>query len=912
MICVFASDATDFTTNGLSVLSPTTCTVTETLNGQYELQLTHPIDEQGKWRYLTTGSIVRAPVPLAATPTLAIDVPEEDTRVDIYTTTSGDYLRAGGSTSYKCITYVKSGVSLILLSDLSRSFVKVQLPSGTKGYFPRSKIAFDHQEGSYHEAYTEIFDGKQTRDQPFRIYKVTPELTQVTVYARHLFYDLLDNMVLSLAPGKTDTGADVLTALSSACESPHEFSFYSDLTSTAEGMELENVNPVDAILGDEGIVSFYGGELQRDWYDVFLVKRVGSDTSIQIREGKNLTALSYDLDSTNVITRIMPTGEDADGERLYLPEIYVDSENINLYPHPKWYHLEVSSAKEVKSGSDKKTKAQCYTELRSAAQAEFDKGCDMPDVTLTVSFLNLSETEEYKNFAPLQSVYPGDAVRVISKRLGLSVSMRMTEYTFDCLTRQYTAVTLGTAADSLSTNTISAAQIPTGSITGTKLTLNSVGTGQLQSGAVKSLQIDTAAIQTAHIEDGAITNAKIYDAAITTAKIDNAAITTGKIEDLAVTEAKIANAAITNAKIQNAAIDTAKIADASITSAKIVDGNITTAKIADLSVDEAKIQNLSVSTAKIANGAITNAKLGNASVDTAQIALGAITTALIENGAVGTLQIADGSITDAKIVSLSANSITTGTLAVERLIIRGSTGSLVYAINNMGQIVSSQVDTIDGYVLTERTITADKIVANAITANEIAASTITGNKIAANTIEGANIKAATIEGSNIKAGEITVAHVTSTFGDTLDLSNNTGINLKVQAVQDDVDDLDERVEAAEILLDDDRITARVISSSQYAQDLENRGYTSLSQATQLSDALEARITSLEDGVALQQRYLRFDENGVEIGAAGSAATLNADERSLAVNHVISQELSCGDWHMAHTGIHFGVYWAEEA
>ena len=131
-------------------------------------------------------------------------------------------------------------------------------------------------------------------------------------------------------------------------------------------------------------------------------------------------------------------------------------------------------------------------------------------------------------------------------------------------------------------------------------------------------------------------------------------------------------------------------------------------------------------------------------------------------------------------------------------------------------------------------------------------------------------------------------------------------------MQDDVDDLDERVEAAEILLDDDRITARVISSSQYAQDLENRGYTSMSQVTQLSDALEARITSLEDGVALQQRYLRFDENGVEIGAAGSAATLNADERSLAVNHVISQELSCGDWHMAHTGIHFGVYWAEEA
>ena len=32
----------------------------------------------------------------------------------------------------------------------------------------------------------------------------------------------------------------------------------------------------------------------------------------------------------------------------------------------------------------------------------------------------------------------------------------------------------------------------------------------------------------------------------------------------------------------------------------------------------------------------------------------------------------------------------------------------------MGELVSSEVDTIDGYVLTERTITADRIVAHTI------------------------------------------------------------------------------------------------------------------------------------------------------------------------------------------------------
>ena len=35
---------------------------------------------------------------------------------------------------------------------------------------------------------------------PFRIYRVVPELDKVTVYARHIFYDLLDNMIKFLKP----------------------------------------------------------------------------------------------------------------------------------------------------------------------------------------------------------------------------------------------------------------------------------------------------------------------------------------------------------------------------------------------------------------------------------------------------------------------------------------------------------------------------------------------------------------------------------------------------------------------------------------------------------------------------------------------------------------------------------------
>ena len=45
------------------LLCPLSCTVTETLNGEWELTLVHDIDERGKWKRLSEGCIFRAPVP---------------------------------------------------------------------------------------------------------------------------------------------------------------------------------------------------------------------------------------------------------------------------------------------------------------------------------------------------------------------------------------------------------------------------------------------------------------------------------------------------------------------------------------------------------------------------------------------------------------------------------------------------------------------------------------------------------------------------------------------------------------------------------------------------------------------------------------------------------------------------------
>ena len=543
MICIFDKFATDFSGNGIGPLCPSSCEVSETLNGEYELTMVHPLDELGKWQRIESGRILRVPVPSAMTPHVHLIT---QTATEIYKTNgSSRPIRSSTSTKGKVLAKYKKNKEVALIEKTSSTWYLVVGPDGKQGYMQKSHLTYVRTDYSLAEATGEVVEPSQQRDQPFRIYRVVPELDKITVYARHIFYDLLDNMIKSYKPNKARIGSVVVQGISDSCLSEHDFTFYSDLDSVADEEELEddantvdfvNINPVDALIGDSGVVHFYGGELARDWFDVYLIKRVGLDSGVQIREGKNLLGINYDVDDTDVITRIMPTGEDKDGELLYLPETYVDSPHVDEYPNARWSHLAVEDCKEnPKKTKDnpKKTKEQCYTQMRNAAQKEFDNGCDLPKVTLTVDFINCAETEEYRQYGHLQNIYLGDGVRVITKRLGIAVTLRMTEYSFDCLTRKYTKMTLGTVADGLEANTISPRQIPAGSITGSKIAINSVGIGQLQDGSVGSLQIQDAAIGNTHIQHAAIEQAHIAEAAITYAHIAQAcveALTSGSLE----------------------------------------------------------------------------------------------------------------------------------------------------------------------------------------------------------------------------------------------------------------------------------------------------------------------------------------------------------------------------------------------
>ena len=237
----------------------------------------------------------------------------------------------------------------------------------------------------------------------------------------------------------------------------------------------------------------------------------------------------------------------------------------------------------------------------------------------------------------------------------------------------------------------------------------------------KTLEADAANIGLLKAEQADIKYATIQSLNATDAKItalDSATIKTdelySKVADLDYIKSDHADIAV----IKNTMITTDTL------KAEI-------AKIGYLTTDEADIRYLTVSTA--------DTKFLHA--DMSDMDISKIQTLFATAGIVSDMTIKDGHITGVlDSVTVNANSITTGTLSVDRLVIRGSEKSLVYELNNIsGALQAKSVDTLNGEILTQRTITADKLVAKSITSNEIKTGTITSDEIKTGTITAANI-----------------------------------------------------------------------------------------------------------------------------------------------------------------------------
>lgn len=276
----------------------------------------------------------------------------------------------------------------------------------------------------------------------FRIYNIVRSLHSVTAYARPIFYDLIDKVLLDVRP-TNKLGQEALNIILENTG----FTGHSNLTTLSTSYYIRK-NIVEALLGDEenSFLNRWGGEFYCENFDVYINDRIGSDNGVRVEFGYNLNEIEEDVNIEDVVTRIIPTG--FDGIMLEGNTPWIDSPLIKKYEHIKMRVINFSDVK-VKENSDDEegfnTIEEARAELINRCNKLYEEDLDKPTVNYKIDMINLANTTAYKDFKMLVNVNKGDTVTCYIPHLDINVKARVIDYQRDLLTGEYNYIELGNA-----------------------------------------------------------------------------------------------------------------------------------------------------------------------------------------------------------------------------------------------------------------------------------------------------------------------------------------------------------------------------------------------------------------------------------------------------------------------------------
>ena len=284
--------------------------------------------------------------------------------------------------------------------------------------------------------------------QAFRVYKVSKPINgKVTVYAQHISYDLSKNVAMpfSVSPASSTNCNATLQGLKSNAVEACPFTFWTDVNTVATYSQATPSSIRQRLGGVEGsVLDQFGGEYEWDNWTVKLHKNRGSEKDITLRYGKNIIDLTQEENIANTVTGVVPYWINTDKtESVTLPERAVYSQNASAYSTHLTVPLDLST-----DFKDKPT----VTQLRNRATVYVNKsGFGLPKISIQVSFVNLADTEEYRDILPLQECSLCDTIKVQFERLGIDSTAKIVKTDYDVLREKYNSVEVGSVKSSLAT-----------------------------------------------------------------------------------------------------------------------------------------------------------------------------------------------------------------------------------------------------------------------------------------------------------------------------------------------------------------------------------------------------------------------------------------------------------------------------
>lgn len=277
--------------------------------------------------------------------------------------------------------------------------------------------------------------------QLFRVYAVSKPMSGIVmVSAEHISYDLSG---IPVSPFVAENAPSAMAGLLKNAVVDCPFAFMTDKSTVAK-FSVTLPSSIRSRLGGVAgsILDVYGGEYEFDNYNVILHNQRGRNRGVSIRYGKNLTDIQQEQNCSSVATGIYPYwAGDVDGSTVLveLPE--------KIIAAPGTYNfVKIRTVDLTTEFEEQPTVQQLRERAKSYVTAN---NIGVPVVSLTVSFAQLEQSEEYRHLEFLERVSLFDTVNVEFPALNVSATAMAVKMVYDVLADRVKSATLGSVRSNI-------------------------------------------------------------------------------------------------------------------------------------------------------------------------------------------------------------------------------------------------------------------------------------------------------------------------------------------------------------------------------------------------------------------------------------------------------------------------------
>ena len=276
-------------------------------------------------------------------------------------------------------------------------------------------------------------------EQAFRVGNVSKTRKKIATKCYHVFYDS-ENYLIADSYVVDKNCNDALDHLNNSTDTTSPFTTISDIP-TIDSYRCVRKSLYEAI---QMVIERWGGHLVRDNFNIGIRANIGLDNGVTVRYAKNLKEITCEENWDNVVTKLMPVGQDG----LLLnaldssASLYVESDIQYSLPYTKTISFSQNIDQEPYTDSEGNLDEAAYTQALLEDlqyQAEnYVNQYSVPQVNYTLK----------ANIEKITDI--GDTIEVIDERLGIDLLTNVIAFDYDCILEQYTEIEFGNFKKKLS------------------------------------------------------------------------------------------------------------------------------------------------------------------------------------------------------------------------------------------------------------------------------------------------------------------------------------------------------------------------------------------------------------------------------------------------------------------------------